>query len=117
VTLSGAPGVDAFAHNEPLEMLLSTGIVGVVVFAAVAALVVRNVRAWKGPIATPVLATVGAAGLVDFVWHFPALGLLSGVVVGATAAHARTADVATRAPTSAITPVPAAHDTPDSVRA
>jgi len=30
--------------------------------------------------AVPLLATVGVAGLVDFVWHFPALGLLAGVV-------------------------------------
>jgi O-Antigen ligase len=79
-TLTGLPGVDAFAHNEPLEMLLSIGIVGTAFFAITVVYVIRALWARRGALASPVLTTVLAGGLVDFVWHFPALGLLGGVV-------------------------------------
>jgi len=82
-TLSGLPGIDAFAHNEPLEILLSTGIVGMLVFVVAALVVVRALWARRSRVAMPVFATALAGGLVDFVWHFPALGLLCGVVAGA----------------------------------
>lgn len=81
-TLGGLPGVDAFAHNEPIELLLSIGVVGTVAFAVAAFLVVRSLWARRGELAVPVLSTAAAAGVVDFVWHFPALGLLAGVVAG-----------------------------------
>lgn len=81
-TLTGAPGVDAFAHNEPLEMLISVGTIGTIFAAIAIAAVVRAMFATRGAYAVPLLATVGAAGLVDFVWHFPALGLVAGAVAG-----------------------------------
>ena len=81
-TLSGTPGIDAFAHNEPLELLISVGVVGTL-FAAVAfGAVVRALFATRSRYAVPLLATVGVAGLVDFVWHFAALGLCAGAVAG-----------------------------------
>jgi hypothetical protein len=86
-TLSGAPGVDAFAHNEPLEVLISVGVVGTVFVAIAIAAVVRALLATRGAQAVPLLATVGAAGVVDFVWHFPAIGLLAGVVAAIGARH------------------------------
>jgi hypothetical protein len=79
-TLSGAAGIDAFAHNEPLEMLISVGVIGTLFAAIAIAAVVRALFATRSSQAVPLLVTVGVAGLVDFVWHFPALGLLAGVV-------------------------------------
>lgn len=79
-TLTGAPGIDAFAHNEPLELLISVGVIGALFAAIAIAAVVRALFASRGTHAVPLLVTVGVAGLVDFVWHFPALGLLAGVV-------------------------------------
>jgi len=87
-TLAGLPGIDAFAHNEPLEILLSVGIVGAIVLAAAAVIVARSLWPRRADIAMPVLATVAAAGLVDFVWHFPSLGLLAGVVAGVATSRA-----------------------------
>lgn len=81
-TLSGAPGIDAFAHNEPLELLISIGVIGALFVAAAFAAVVRALFATSSRYAAPLLATVGVAGLVDFVWHFAALGLCAGVVAG-----------------------------------
>jgi hypothetical protein len=81
-TLSGAPGVDAFAHNEPLELLISTGVVGTLFTAVAMAAVVRALFPARSRFAAPLLTTVGVAGMVDFVWHFPAIGLLAGVVAG-----------------------------------
>ena len=83
-TLTGAPGIAYFTHNEPVEILISVGIVGAVVLAACGTVVVRAVRSSFGPLAAPVLVTVAAAGLVDFVWHFAALGLAAGIVGGAS---------------------------------
>jgi hypothetical protein len=85
-TLTGAPGIAYFTHNEPVEILISVGIVGAVVLAACGTVVVRAVRSSFGPLAAPVLVTVAAAGLVDFEWHFAALGLAAGVVAGASTA-------------------------------
>ena len=82
-TLTGAVGVDAFAHNEPLELLVSVGAVGVAVLATAALLVVRSLWATRSAAAAPVLAVAATCGLVDFVWHFPVLGLLAGVVAAA----------------------------------
>lgn len=82
-TLTDAPGVDAFTHNEPLELLVSVGVVGVVMLAAAALLVGRSLWATRSAAAAPVLAVVATCGLVDFVWHFPVLGLLAGVVAAA----------------------------------
>ena len=81
-TLTGQPGIDAFAHNEFLELLLSVGVVGVLVLVAGAYFAVRPLWSHRGTLAAPVLATASAGGLVDFVWHFPALGLVCGAVAG-----------------------------------
>jgi len=81
-TLTGAPGIDAFAHNEPLEVLISIGVLGTVFVAMAFAVVVRDLFAARSRYVVPLLATVGVAGVVDFVWHFPALGLCAGVVAG-----------------------------------
>ena len=81
-TLSGAPGIDAFAHNEPLELLISIGVIGTLFVAIAFGSAVRALFATRSRCAVPLLATVGVAGLVDFVWHFAALGLCAGVVAG-----------------------------------
>ena len=82
-TLTGALGVDAFTHNEPLELLVSVGAIGVAVLAGAALFVVRPLWATRSAAVAPVLAVVATCGLVDFVWHFPVLGLLAGAVVAA----------------------------------
>jgi hypothetical protein len=82
-TLSGVPGVDAFAHNEPLQLLISVGVIGVAVLIGAGVVVGRSVWAKRTAAATPVLAATATCGLVDFVWHFPVLGLLAGVVAAA----------------------------------
>jgi len=84
-TLAGQPGIAYFAHNEPVELLISVGIVGTLVLAICAGVVVRAARAYRTELAAPALLTAFVAGTVDFVWHFPALGLAVGIVAGAGA--------------------------------
>jgi hypothetical protein len=83
-TLTGQAGIAYFTHNEPLEVSISIGVLGAVVLVVCALIVVRPLCESHGRLALPVLASVGAAGLVDFVWHFPALGLACGIVAGAS---------------------------------
>ena len=83
-TLTGQAGIAYFTHNEPVEMLISVGVVGTVVLVLCAVVVARALAAGRGSLGVPVLVSVGAAGLVDFVWHFPALGLAAGIVAGAS---------------------------------
>jgi O-Antigen ligase len=83
-TLTGQAGIAFFTHNEPVEILISVGVVGTVVLVLCAVLVLRALASGRGSLAVPVLVSVGAAGLVDFVWHFPALGLATGIVAGAS---------------------------------
>lgn len=82
-TLSGAAGIAYFAHDEPLEVILSVGLVGAIALAVCALFALRPVWRAGGAVTLPVVAATAAAGLVDFVWHFPALGLLVGLLVGA----------------------------------
>jgi O-antigen ligase len=77
--LDGAPGIDAFAHDEVVEILLSIGVLGFAGVVAAVVLVVRAIRQSRGAVAVPAVAAVLAAGLVDFDWHFPALGLVFGM--------------------------------------
>jgi hypothetical protein len=93
-TLTGQAGIAYFTHNEPVEILISVGVVGTVVLVLCASVVASALRADRGSLALPVLVSVGAAGLVDFGWHFPALGLATGMVAGASALR-RVANVAT----------------------
>jgi hypothetical protein len=83
-TLTGQAGIAYFTHNEPVEILISVGVIGTVVVVLCAVVVIRALAAGRGSLAVPVLVSVGAAGLVDFVWHFPALGLAAGIVAGAS---------------------------------
>jgi hypothetical protein len=83
-TLTGQAGIAYFTHNEPVEILISVGMVGTLVLVLCALVVVRALADGRGSLAAPVLVSVGAAGLVDFVWHFPALGLATGIVAGAS---------------------------------
>ena len=93
-TLTGQAGIAYFTHNEPVEILISVGVIGTVVLVGCAVVVARTLAAGRGSLALPVLVSVGAAGLVDFVWHFPALGLAAGMVAGASALR-RVSSVAT----------------------
>jgi O-Antigen ligase len=83
-TLTGQAGIAYFTHNEPVEILISVGVIGTAVLLVCAVVVARALAAGRGSLAVPVLVSVGAAGLVDFVWHFPALGLATGIVAGAS---------------------------------
>ncbi|HZV25243.1 MAG TPA: O-antigen ligase family protein [Acidothermaceae bacterium] len=83
-TLTGQAGIAYFTHNEPVEILISVGAIGAAVLVLCAVVVVRTLAAGRGSLALPVVVSVGAAGLVDFVWHFPALGLATGIVAGAS---------------------------------
>ncbi|HEY5456811.1 MAG TPA: O-antigen ligase family protein [Acidothermaceae bacterium] len=83
-TLTGQAGIAYFTHNEPVEILISVGVIGTVVLVLCSVVVIRALAAGRGSLAVPVLVSVGAAGLVDFVWHFPALGLATGIVAGAS---------------------------------
>ncbi len=83
-TLTGQAGIAFFTHNEPVELLISVGLIGTVVLVLCAVVVIRSLADGRGALALPVLVSVGAAGLVDFVWHFPALGLAAGIVAGAS---------------------------------
>jgi hypothetical protein len=81
-TLTGLRGIDAFAHNEPLEILISVGILGAAALILVVAVAVRPLWRNRGALAAPVLVTLALAGLFDFVLHFPVVGLLAGSVAG-----------------------------------
>ncbi|HEY0871401.1 MAG TPA: O-antigen ligase family protein [Acidothermaceae bacterium] len=83
-TLTGQAGIAYFTHNEPVEIAISVGILGALVLTICAVIVARALARGRGELAVPVLASVAAAGLVDFVWHFPALGLAAGIVAGAS---------------------------------
>jgi O-Antigen ligase len=83
-TLTGQAGIAYFTHNEPVEILISVGIVGALVLAVCGVIVARALVNGRGDLAVPVLASAAVAGLVDFVWHFPALGLAVGLVAGVT---------------------------------
>jgi O-Antigen ligase len=85
-TLTGQAGTAYFTHNEPVEILISVGIIGTVVLAGCAVIVARALAPRRDELAVPTLVTVAAAGVVDFVWHFPALGLAAGLVAGAAGA-------------------------------
>ena len=100
-TLTGQAGIAYFTHNEPVEIVISVGIVGALVLALCAVVVARAVATGRGDLAVPVLASVAAAGLVDFVWHFPALGLAAGIVSGASTVGAWNKEAHNRAKESA----------------
>jgi O-antigen ligase len=81
-TMTGAPGIASFAHNEPLEIALSVGLVGLALVVGLVVLAVRNLhRRGNGDLRVVAVALL-LAGLVDFVWHFPVLGLVAGIVLG-----------------------------------
>jgi O-antigen ligase len=82
-TLAGQAGIAYYAHNEPVEVLISVGVVGTLVLLICAAVVVLVARRYRTALTVPALATAFAAGVVDFVWHFAALGLAVGIVAGA----------------------------------
>jgi O-antigen ligase len=83
-TLAGQPGVAFFAHNEPVEILVSIGVIGTLLLAGCVTVVVRALYDHRSVLATPLAISAASAGLVDFVWHFPALGLAIGIVAGAS---------------------------------
>ena len=97
-TLTGQAGIAYFTHNEPVEIAISVGIIGALVLAICAVIVARTLIKGRGDLAVPVLATAAAAGLVDFVWHFPALGLAVGIVAGAATVGACNKQAHHRAP-------------------
>jgi hypothetical protein len=97
-TLTGQAGIAYFTHNEPVEIAISVGIVGTLVLTLCAVIVARTLIKGRGDLAVPVLASAAAAGLVDFVWHFPALGLAVGIVAGATTVGAWNKQARTPAP-------------------
>ncbi|MDQ1495277.1 MAG: hypothetical protein QOG69_1760 [Actinomycetota bacterium] len=83
-TLAGQPGIAFFTHNEPVEILVSLGVIGTLLLAGCVTVVVRALYDHRGQLATPLAMSAASAGLVDFVWHFPALGLAGGIVAGAS---------------------------------
>jgi hypothetical protein len=86
-TLTGLRGIDAFAHNEPLEILISIGILGAVALVLALVIVVRPLWRQRGALAAPAVVTLAVAGLFDFVLHFPVIGLLAGSVAGLSTAR------------------------------
>jgi O-antigen ligase len=78
-----------WAHSEPLQVGAETGLLGLALLAAVAAVVLFALsRSPAGPAAAGALtlAGVGAQAGIDYVLHFPAVVFALAVVVGAAAA-------------------------------
>jgi O-Antigen ligase len=82
-TASGAAGIAYFTHNEPLEIALSLGVAGLLVATVLVAASVRRFGLWRERSWRLVLVAFLVAGLVDFVWHFPVLGLVAACVAPA----------------------------------
>jgi O-antigen ligase len=90
---TGGVSVFRFVHNEYLQTLAELGVLGAVLLVAFVALVLR--RLWRDRSATGVLgagglATVTALALhagFDFVWHIPAIPLVSAAFVGVALAR------------------------------
>lgn len=84
---SGRTELARFAHSEPLQVAMSAGLVGLALLTGTAAALYRPVRR-GGPstrAARAGLLVFAIEGLVDFSWHFPALGILAGVLAALAA--------------------------------
>ena len=73
-----------FAHNEYLQILADSGLVGATLLAVAAAFLIRSIRRVNlmTSCATGALVVFAVAGVFDFDWHLPALGLIGGWVAG-----------------------------------
>jgi O-antigen ligase len=76
--------LDYFAHNEVLQVACGAGVLGVLVLCGVLHLNARRIRNQESTntASAAALAAFAVAGLFDFVWHVPALGILAGVCLG-----------------------------------
>ena len=91
-TADGRTVISRYAHNEYLQVLVQLGVVGFLLLLALLAAITRTV--WQGRTAAPSsqLWAGVAAGLValaihsglDFLWHVPAIPLLSALLIGLT---------------------------------
>lgn len=80
-----ADGTEAiFAHNEYLQVLADSGVVGATLLVAVSVSIVRSVHRQSvlSSCAAAALVALAVAGVFDFDWHLPALGLIGGWVAG-----------------------------------
>jgi hypothetical protein len=76
-----------FAHQEYLQVLAGTGVVGAALLGAVGAGLVLALRRRDALCCGAVGAVVafGLAGAFDYVWHLPSLGLVAGWAAGIAA--------------------------------
>lgn len=80
----------AFVHNEYLEILAETGLVGLaLMLAGLAVLVVRGLEIAdpsRRALIVAVVVLVALQSFFDFLWHIPAVVVVAGVVIGASRA-------------------------------
>jgi O-antigen ligase len=76
--------VASFAHNEYLQVAADSGLVGAALLALAITALVRAVRRVDvlTSCAVGALVCLAIAGVFDFDWHLPFLGLLGGWVAG-----------------------------------
>jgi len=74
----------AFAHNEYLQVLADGGVIGAALLVTAGASIARSVHRANllTSCAIGALVAFAVAGVFDFVWHLPALGLVGGCVAG-----------------------------------
>jgi len=87
-----------FAHNEYLQVLADAGLVGAILLLATVALVAYRLRHRVAQASGPVAALLvfALAGVTDYSWHLPALGLCAGITLGLAAdTYSPTAGAAT----------------------
>jgi hypothetical protein len=73
-----------FVHNEPLQVLADTGLLGLALLLVAAVALARVIRRTDTltSCATGALAGIAVAGIFDFDWHLPVVGLLAGALAG-----------------------------------
>lgn len=79
----GVPGTEEYAHNEFLEVLISSGIFGAVLFFLLAGATWKTVNR-HCHVSHGVVCSLIVAASTDFVLHFAAIGLVAGAVLAGT---------------------------------
>lgn len=71
-----------FAHNELLQVAGGAGLLGLALLGLFGLGLVRVLRRRSGAHAASCALAFGVGGFVDFSWHFPAIAMVAGLMLG-----------------------------------